>query len=1705
MEAVPKVPMLHFDLKQTQQKSSFSRLKQYIAEYYQEDPETFSKEIYELETLRAAAYNPSIDETGYNVIKRYYCQLHSLQNRFPIENDRNLVNFVWREIYSSNTTQSSDIRHDMGIVLYNYGAIHTQLGAEASRSTEEDMKLVCTLFQRAAWAFEMVREKYQMATTSDMHPDILRFMQNICFAQAQECILEKSLIDNRKSIIVAKVASQIIEYYNSAFASLSSGDEEGMIGEIVGSKQFKEWRQYIQFKVEYMRCILSLYQGQHAEEQQKMGERVTLYQAACDRLDDARKAAKHLENMPQVNETLTFVMDVVEAKRKAAKNENEFIYHEEVPEFSSIATIAGANLVKGIPFNVADAAGDDIFHRLVPIKTHEQSSLYSEEKTNILRKITQKIEAKDNELNQFMESLNIDSLSFNAKEAKLPQSIIDRCGAMNAQPTVINDLRQNMSSLAEICVDVENSLQTIQEMLSKEELYEKDFQQTMGYRPGNHFIELNREFMRYQEAHNKAGDSNETLSKAMKMHVKNLEMLSKPLSDLQAEIPTCSLECDPRILNETQMLLNKVNEMRVQRGQLYAQLSENIQKDDITAQLVAWGENDVEKLFRNELAKHDHLINIIEQNLVAQENILKTFTDAYAKCAHFIKAVAETKHKRDIFFTSLIASYDVYDDLLGKSLKGLEFYKKLQSNIHRLCARVRSARDVHDEERQQRIDSLNKKALQSMQHPQLPPPSTTVAISTANVPVPTSNVGEYPKLSKPIDHDAIENYRNAAIRPTPIGQENTGIHDINHSTAATIPYNYNYPSTATATVPTISSNYTQSTSHASMYVPSSVPSMTSTHSSQSNVNLNQQNTYTSQTTAYYNPQLSQSNMYASAGYINPIYNNLSNAVTSPSQTKPIYSGEKSQTTVNVTSASVSSIGGAYGNVGTYSYATNPNAATSASIQPYNYNSMMTGAQNVSSQLPISSQSYLNYSQSDTTNQSNSYMNSTYSGGVQAPTTVTYHSQTPQTSIYQSANSLTNPNLSQQPQSYAGVSYTDYTTPNNQVNAYQIPANSNQYSQQQSQTQQVSQNYSHSNTSNVGHSMQVPQQVGAASTAYTNYVPGYSTQSGTLPTTNNAQSTYPTRDAYGYYNAQYPMQNTPTSSQYYGIDANNQSNQYPVSNIAPSYSTTGYGVTPNSSYSATNQTNVYNYGAVNPNAANTYSQQAQNVTPAVSHVPAQFSTPAPVTNAPVNSNVTSNVASNPTNPTTVPQTKPQPSKSNKFDLLSDLDNIPIPAPTLQPIKSTDKPSQHDSKIELNKSEESKKIADDSTPTPIVKANEEKPPVEKNDSIEKALTELSLAEETSAKSNVDTDTKFDLNSNFVELLASTSSAPIVSNTTAVTPASVPPSSANIENFYKEVQRYEKIVNGLTTKTLNGTTPLEIKWKELHDTLEKDAAKRSVSRSKLFPEKNRDMLSVPYDHSRVLLPTETDDYINAAHIRDLGSHCNHFILADAPKFNTVKDFWCMIWSQQASYVVCLSTPDESAILLFPKQLNTSQNFGDYSVTVLTEQHRLYIIERTIQVTSPESNSTRTITILQPKQWPTKNSISNLIGVSQNIVDTVTPRNMQNNPMILNCATNLERSSLVALAITCILALESEMPIIINVTDVWYRICSQRKNILTDMNILQQSMQIVLQCCREFIKKRSPKSLANNTQTNYYFIEEEEPPVKDPFKDLDPLWKLK
>ena len=73
-------------------------------------------------------------------------------------------------------------------------------------------------------------------------------------AQAQECILEKSILDHRKPGIIAKVCAQVSEYYTAALKKMEASNRENKvepISESVGDKRSRAWVKYIDFKSVY--------------------------------------------------------------------------------------------------------------------------------------------------------------------------------------------------------------------------------------------------------------------------------------------------------------------------------------------------------------------------------------------------------------------------------------------------------------------------------------------------------------------------------------------------------------------------------------------------------------------------------------------------------------------------------------------------------------------------------------------------------------------------------------------------------------------------------------------------------------------------------------------------------------------------------------------------------------------------------------------------------------------------------------------------------------------------------------------------------------------------------------------------------------------------------------------------------------------------------------------------------------------------------------------------------------------------------------------------------------------------------------------------------------------------------------------------------------------------------------------------------------
>ncbi|XP_037866683.1 tyrosine-protein phosphatase non-receptor type 23 isoform X2 [Bombyx mori] len=799
MEAVPKIPLISFELKVSTENTKFgTKLKQYIAEVYKEDPESYSNEIHSLEGLRSAAVRPTMDTAGLKSLIRYFCQLRAMQSRFPMSKGQPAAcNFTWKDLYASMNCTSASARFELGCILYNIGALNTELGAMEPRTTAESLKATCTHFQHAAYSFQLLREQFTQPPGVDISSEIMRLLQEICLGQAQQCILEKSIQDTRKPRVIGAVAIQVVLFCKNALALLGPSTGSENVYEVVGITLYNYWYRSLSFKMSFVGSIACLYQGMHAEEQQKMGERVAFYQLAAEKLAEARKIAKNMDSNKVILEALNFMNDVIEGKKKAAKNENEFIYHEEVPDKDMLTELKPVCLVKPLPinFNDPELSGSDLFARLVPIAAHEVSSVYSEQKAKLLRHVMTQIDAKNTELTEFMSSLQLDQLDVLDSEQKVPQDIVDRCAAMNAKSEIIQSLVDSMNSLAETISDVEHSLGEIKNLIQEETMKEKEFQKLMGPRPPSIVqTELSREYHKYQEAHTRTNESNQVLHKAMTLHIANLKLLAQPLDVLQEKIPSIdNIGLDRETMSEMRRVVGKAREMQAQRDALVQQLRDAVAADDVTALLLVTNEPP-EDLFKREIEKHAPTVKILEQNLGAQENIINKLTSLYASYGDSRRLLSEVLRKRDGLINALVTSYDTYEELLGKSQKGQEFYKKLSHNVNQLLSRLKSTCQVQEEERAQLLSKQNTKAVTSAPGPAVPAAAAPKVPDVAGLP-PTGaprklkdylpymkNRSNPRNTAPPVQMEAFppdtyypETMYLPSVRPAPVGSEATDV------------------------------------------------------------------------------------------------------------------------------------------------------------------------------------------------------------------------------------------------------------------------------------------------------------------------------------------------------------------------------------------------------------------------------------------------------------------------------------------------------------------------------------------------------------------------------------------------------------------------------------------------------------------------------------------------------------------------------------------------------------------------------------------------------------------------------------------------------------------------------------------------------------------------------------------------------------------
>ncbi|KYO45285.1 rhophilin-2 [Alligator mississippiensis] len=228
------VPMIPLGLKETKELDLMVPLRDFICEHYGEDGALFDKEIREFMELRQAMRTPSRNEAGLELLMEYYNQLYFLDNRFFPPSKNLGVFFHWYDSLTGVPSHQRALAFEKGSVLFNIGALHTQIGARQDRTTLQGVDRAIDAFQKAAGAFNYLKENFSNAPSLDMSAPSLNMLVHLMIAQVQECVFEKVTLihaqdDFLTQLQIAQEAARVEDVYSLVHQTMTQAHVKGYV------------------------------------------------------------------------------------------------------------------------------------------------------------------------------------------------------------------------------------------------------------------------------------------------------------------------------------------------------------------------------------------------------------------------------------------------------------------------------------------------------------------------------------------------------------------------------------------------------------------------------------------------------------------------------------------------------------------------------------------------------------------------------------------------------------------------------------------------------------------------------------------------------------------------------------------------------------------------------------------------------------------------------------------------------------------------------------------------------------------------------------------------------------------------------------------------------------------------------------------------------------------------------------------------------------------------------------------------------------------------------------------------------------------------------------------------------------------------------------------------------------------------------------
>eukprot|EP00003_Mantamonas_plastica_P005356 TRINITY_DN142_c0_g1_i2.p1 TRINITY_DN142_c0_g1~~TRINITY_DN142_c0_g1_i2.p1 ORF type:complete len:702 (-),score=280.60 TRINITY_DN142_c0_g1_i2:9-2114(-) len=574
----------------------------------------------------------------------------------------------------------------------------------------------------------------------DLTDTVCNHLRDVMFAQAHECMFHTLVSTSNKHKLVAMTANRIASCYETAYSTAS---ESKLLNKVLP----KDWMPQLFVLSLFYKAIANFRTGQELDEKGSYGEGLARFTLAKSLIDKAVSACG--KNVASATKTIVEKQaDEITIKYTEAERDNSKVYLEMVPSTDKLEPIRVAPEIKPIPPADLDlgiigigfgggegssssssssnsgvsednehlGTGLDPFAELVPMEVMQAVSLYSQRKDDTVRKLLDHLQAAVVSAQGTLAELNLPA-SIEALETTkgLPQALEDKIRDIQGKggANALFELMKQTQRQAEINMDV---FSQAADALNEEEQEDSIMREQFGAhrwdrKPsrelnGNFKAELrrNEEYMEH------AAKSDNFLKQKLESKAESFQRISAPISDIVQEIPDTSNSGDTsskvkEISNNLKLLLQKLHQNKMAGDEIGAEIKAMSMSDNVLSKLMKT-KSTYENVYQEELKKYGEFNEKIEENIVAQTQLLSQIADENRA---FVEAreCDDNQNKKQSIFLALEVACNDWKELASNLKQGSQFYGDLHSILKKLNQEILDFVTVRRMQRQDMLTDLS--------------------------------------------------------------------------------------------------------------------------------------------------------------------------------------------------------------------------------------------------------------------------------------------------------------------------------------------------------------------------------------------------------------------------------------------------------------------------------------------------------------------------------------------------------------------------------------------------------------------------------------------------------------------------------------------------------------------------------------------------------------------------------------------------------------------------------------------------------------------------------------------------------------------------------------------------------------------------------------------------------------------------------------